>query len=284
MKNFLTTFVFLCLAATFAYGQIPQQISYQGVLAEANGSPASNGNYSMTFSLYDTDTGGAPLWQEAKVVVVEDGVFNVILGDVTPLSLGFDEPYWLGIQVGADPELEPRVKFTASAYSLNAERLGGYEVSSTPAPNTLLPLDDSGQIPASALAALPTVHMGGVSSGPDASITTTSFTEVTSFTINESGTYDVYLSGTLVGEINGDGSGRYDFRITRDSPNGPTVARGWWRPGAAGGFQTHSSALNGVDSGQSGSTTYYLTARKFDNGAKDMNVFIYNLNALWVMN
>lgn len=285
MKNYLTLFVFLCLAATFAYGQIPQQISYQGVLAEVNGSPASDGNYSMTFSLYDTGTGGTSLWQEAKVVVVEDGVFNVILGDVTPLSLSFDEPYWLGIQVGADPELEPRVKLTASAYSLNAERVGGYAVSATPAPNTLLPLDNNGQLPASVLAALPTVNMGGVSTGPDASITTTSFTEVASFTVNESGgTYDVYLSGALIGEINGDGSGRYDFRITRDSPNGPTVARGWWRPGAASGFQTHSSSLSGVDADQSGSTTYYLAARKFDNGAKDLNIFIYNLNALWVTN
>lgn len=77
MKNYLTILVFLCLAVPFAYGQIPQQISYQGVLAEADGSPASDGNYSMTFSLYDTDTGGAPLWQEAKVVMVEDGVFIV---------------------------------------------------------------------------------------------------------------------------------------------------------------------------------------------------------------
>lgn len=284
MKNYLTIFVFLCLAAMSAYGQIPQQISYQGVLAEANGSSASDGNYSMTFSLYNTGTGGAALWQEAKVVVVEDGVFNVILGDVTPLSLDFDQAYWLGIQVGADTELAPRVKLTASAYSLNAEKVGGYEVSSTPAPNTLLPLDNNGQIPASVLTALPTVNMGGVSTGPDASITTTSFTEVTSFTVNESGTYDVYLSGALIGEINGDGSGRYDFRITRDSPNGPTVARGWWRPGAASGFQTHSASLNGVDTGQSGSTTYYLAARKFDNGAKNLNVFIYNLNALWVTN
>jgi len=277
-------FVVLCLAVQFAYSQIPQEISYQGVLAEADGSPASDGNYSMTFALYDTDTGGAPLWQEAKVVVVEDGVFNVILGDVTPLSPDFDEGYWLGIQVGADPELEPRVKLTASAYSLNAEKVGGYEVSTTPAPNTLLPLDGSGQIPASVLSALPTVDMGGVSTGPDVSITTTSYTEVASFTISESGNFDAYLSGTLIGEINGDGNGRYDFRINRDAPDGPTVARGWWRPGNAGSFQAQTFTLNGVDSNQSGSTTYYLSARKFDSGAKDLFIFIYNLNAIWVTN
>lgn len=284
MKNYLTLFVFLCLAAPLAYGQIPREMSYQGVLAEADGSPASDGNYSMTFSLYDTDTGGAPLWQEAKVVMVEDGVFNVILGDVTPLALGFDEGYWLGIQVGADPELEPRVKLTASAYSLNAVKVGGYEVSPTAAPNTLLPLDDSGQIPASALSALPTVNMGGVSSGPDASITSTAFTEVASFTIDESGSFDAYLSGTLAGEINGDGEGRYDFRINRDAPDGPTIARAWWRPGSAESFQAHTFTLNGVDTGQSGSTTYYLSARKFDAGAKNLNIFLYNLNALWVTN
>ncbi len=286
MKTFFPIIFLLCLAATLSHGQIPQEISYQGVLTDADGGPAGDGNYSMTFTLYDAETEGNSLWQEAKVVAVENGVFNVILGDVTPLSPTFDEAYWLGIQVGADPELEPRIKLTATAYSLNSEKVGGFTVSPTPSPNTLLPLDSRGQIPASALAALPTVNMGGVRTDSSVIVTTTSFAEIASFTIDERSGFDAYLSGALVAEINGNGTGRYDFRIQRETPSGPTVAQAWWRPGSAETRQAQTFTLNGVDSSRpsGGPTTYYLVARKFDSAAKDLFIFLYNLNALWVTN
>jgi len=106
-----------------AWGQIPQTISYQGILTNANGAAVPDGNYNLTFKLYDTATGGTELWSEAQSVDVSKGLFNVILGSIHPLALGFDRPYWLGLTLGQDSELTPRIELTASAYSLNTRAI-----------------------------------------------------------------------------------------------------------------------------------------------------------------
>ena len=87
---------------------IPNTINYQGYLTDSIGNPL-DGTVDMVFSIYDVDTGGSPLWTETQTgVVVTDGLFSVNLGEVTPLSIPFDVPYWLGVQVGADAEMIPR--------------------------------------------------------------------------------------------------------------------------------------------------------------------------------
>ena len=120
MKTF-TIFVFavliLCMAAQ---GQIPRTLSYQGVLTDNLGDPKPDGSYSLTFRLYDALTSGKVLWTEAKTLDVKRGLFSTILGDQTviPDTVMFDQPYWLGIQVAAEPELSPRIPLTAVGYSL----------------------------------------------------------------------------------------------------------------------------------------------------------------------
>jgi hypothetical protein len=106
-----------------AWGQIPQTISYQGVLTDASGAAVADGNYNLTFKLYDAATNGTELWTEAQSVDVSNGIFNVILGSTNPLALSFDKPYWLGVTVGQDSELTPRIELTAAAYSLNARSI-----------------------------------------------------------------------------------------------------------------------------------------------------------------
>jgi hypothetical protein len=280
MKKLCLFFALLFLVSHLAFGQVPRLISYQGVLTESDGSAVSDGNYSMTFSLYTAATGGMSSWQEAKTVLVVNGIFNVNLGDVTPLNLDFKNPYWLGVTVGAASEMTPRVELTASAYSLNANAVGGFEASASPAAGKLLSLGAGGKFPASAIPGRTSI--GGTSSSSNISITGTSFVEILSFTVNQSGTYDVKLDASLVGEINGDGNGRYEFRISKGSVGGTQIARAWWRPGAAAGFQALTFSLTGVDEDVSGPQTYYLVARKFDGGAKDMLVFISALDAIWV--
>lgn len=115
--------VILSLSAQVSWAQIPQTMSYQGLLTDNSDTPL-NGTYSMMFSLYGTEIGGAPLWTETHPSVsVVKGIFNVILGGATPptpLTLPFDQQYWLGITIGAGPELSSRTKLTSSPYSLNA--------------------------------------------------------------------------------------------------------------------------------------------------------------------
>jgi hypothetical protein len=101
-------------------GQVPQTISYQGILTQSNGTVVTDGNYSLAFNLYTVLTKGTTLWKETQTVAVVKGIFNVILGSSTPIALPFNKQYYLGITVGTGSELTPRIQLTSSAYSLHA--------------------------------------------------------------------------------------------------------------------------------------------------------------------
>ena len=90
--------ILLCLLVStlvnqVSWAQIPQTISYQGVLTDELGILIADGNHELTFMIYDIDEGGPALWSETHLsVAVVDGVFNVILGSVVPLNIPFDIP------------------------------------------------------------------------------------------------------------------------------------------------------------------------------------------------
>jgi hypothetical protein len=124
----LFLFILPFWARDLAWSQIPQTISYQGILTDAEGNPR-DGNFTLTFKLYEAPEGGSPVWQETQQVVVANGLFNVMLGKNNPLQLPFDTTYWLGITVDAGPELQPRIQLTSAAYSLNARSIADTTVS-----------------------------------------------------------------------------------------------------------------------------------------------------------
>ena len=102
----------------FCQAQIPETITYQGHLnASAGGGPVDE-NVDITVSIYDQRTAQVPpLWTEAHPgVTVSNGFFTIELGSIVPFSsvpLLFDVPYFLGITVGTDAEMTPRVPFTS---------------------------------------------------------------------------------------------------------------------------------------------------------------------------
>jgi len=116
------TLVFLfVLGFSPANAAIPYTINYQGYLTDAMGSPV-NGTVSMTFSLYTVASGGTALWTEPQNVIVSGGIYSVILGSVSTLTpLAFDVPYWLGVKVGSDAEMTPRVQLTSVGYSFTSD-------------------------------------------------------------------------------------------------------------------------------------------------------------------
>lgn len=118
-KLFLLTTI-LMLITVIIRGQVPQTISYQGVLTDENGTVVADGSYNLSFNLYDALTGGTALWTENQSVAVSNGIFNAILGSVNPLTLTFDIQYWLGVSVEGGAELSPRIQLTSSPYSFNA--------------------------------------------------------------------------------------------------------------------------------------------------------------------
>lgn len=80
---------------------LPQQFNYQGRLTEVGGA-AVDGVVSMTFRLYDSETGVTAVWEETQSVDVMTGVFNVFLGEVNPLTVDFSVQHWLEIEVDGD--------------------------------------------------------------------------------------------------------------------------------------------------------------------------------------
>ncbi|MFT7695134.1 MAG: hypothetical protein ACI8P2_003768, partial [Candidatus Latescibacterota bacterium] len=120
--KFARTFLVLILLAAGqqVLADIPETVSYQGVLATADGLAVADGTYDLTFSVYEVASGGTALWTEAHQVQVFNGVFDAILGSNNALSIAFDKTYYLGIAVGGDAEISERIELTASPYSLNA--------------------------------------------------------------------------------------------------------------------------------------------------------------------
>ena len=102
-------------------------ISYQGRLADSSGNPLTD-KVNIEFRIYDVPAGGVPLWTEmwtgGNAVDVSDGLFNVMLGSIdnTLASAieGQDELY-LGITVGTDSEMEPRVQLGSVPFSFQAQ-------------------------------------------------------------------------------------------------------------------------------------------------------------------
>ncbi|MFC2130238.1 tail fiber domain-containing protein [Bacteroidota bacterium] len=102
--------------------QVPTTLNYQALLTDGNGEYVDDGTYVLTFSIYDVETGGTPLWLETNQVSVVDGVFSIVLGNVILLEkLSFDKPYWLGLKIGNGDELFPRTEMTSFAYTHTAK-------------------------------------------------------------------------------------------------------------------------------------------------------------------
>ena len=99
---------------------------YQGRLTDVDGKPLT-GSYNMEFRVYDAPTGGTLLWEEMwtgeNSVEVSDGLLNLMLGSLNntlaSAIAGHDDLY-LGVTVGTDSELSPRVPLGSVPFSMQA--------------------------------------------------------------------------------------------------------------------------------------------------------------------
>ena len=111
----------LCLLQ-FGWGQIPRTMSYQGVLTDKQTGEPVEGTVDIIFKLFPASDSPQidVLWSETHSgVQLNNGIFQVNLGSITPLDLDFDSQYWLEIVPEDDP-LSPRTQLTASPYSFRA--------------------------------------------------------------------------------------------------------------------------------------------------------------------
>ena len=126
MKNLLKkclsiAFLFFLLNSFLPSAEcaVPRLINYQGKLTDTSGVPLT-GSYAITFRIYDALSGGNMLWEETQQVVIDKGIFGVLLGSAVNLNLAFDIPYYLEIKVGSEV-MSPRQQIAASAYAITAD-------------------------------------------------------------------------------------------------------------------------------------------------------------------
>ncbi len=109
--------------SSLAIADAPNLVNYQGILTDADGIPL-NGTHDLAFRIYaDSSQSAVTLWSERHTgVIIEDGLFNVILGSVVFLSdtLFANSERWMGITVDSDLEMYPRMRITSVPWALRA--------------------------------------------------------------------------------------------------------------------------------------------------------------------
>jgi hypothetical protein len=122
--------LFVLLAVTsLVYGQasVPNLVNFQGRLLNNLGSPVADGNYGVTFRLFDAPAAGTLVWAETSLVSTSSGVFTHQLGADNPFSVTLFQDYdsqFLEIVVGGET-ITPRTRLTSAPYTRLA---GGIEV------------------------------------------------------------------------------------------------------------------------------------------------------------
>lgn len=121
-------------AASSAGTVVPRLVQFSGTVTELSGKPAT-GSVTITFSLYELQEGGAPLWSETQSVVADaHGHYTAFLGAASPDGLPLDlfatgSARWLGIAPALSGVGEqPRALLVGVPYALkaaDADTLGG---------------------------------------------------------------------------------------------------------------------------------------------------------------
>ncbi|MCK5833796.1 hypothetical protein KAH81_09025, partial [bacterium] len=113
-------YLIACVLFVIALFAIPETMNYQGKLTSLDG-VAFEGVLTVTFSIYDVETSGFPLWTENQDVTFVKGLFDVQLGSMVPLSdfLDFSDEYFIEIAIGGDV-LNPRQPLTTVPYAFRA--------------------------------------------------------------------------------------------------------------------------------------------------------------------
>jgi len=127
----LALFCLVLCGAGELVAAVPGTVHYQGLMADADGWPVS-GSFRMEFRLFGEAAGGDAFWWEVHDVVVQDGLFDVVLGKDLPLvpaDLDRDQTF-LEIEVlwplpkpqqpPPSKPMAPRLRVLSNPYSLFA--------------------------------------------------------------------------------------------------------------------------------------------------------------------
>ncbi len=144
-------------------------IPIQGRLTDAGGTPLA-GTFSIRFRLYADDLGTTMVCEDTNSVTVENGLFfSVIWGSCTSEEVD-GRALYLGIQVGADPEMQPLQALYAVPYAYSLKP--GANINGTVGPGAIVHIengDPNGRGLRAYATALTGVNYGvvGASGSPD---------------------------------------------------------------------------------------------------------------------
>ena len=109
-----------------AAAQAPARVPLQGYLTNTAGMPV-DGDVDITLALYDVATGGTAVHTETQTITVSAGEMTAYIGDGAALDLTLfrdSAALYLGIAVGADPEMSPRPALGTVPFAAYAEYAG----------------------------------------------------------------------------------------------------------------------------------------------------------------
>lgn len=120
MRQVLLAGLVVVFCSFAAFAAVPRTINYQGRLAGSDGTPV-NAPVQMVFAIYNVAAGGTAVWTETQTVQVNNGIYAVALGAVTPIDPALiDGSLWLGVKVGTDAEMTPRQALHSVPFALRA--------------------------------------------------------------------------------------------------------------------------------------------------------------------
>ncbi len=157
-RSFLAALTMAAILTTGpGWSAMPSTIDFQGVLADSDGIPVANGNYTIVFSFWDgPDPATATrLWSESQIVAAQGGIYGTRLGSVTSFAdpngdgnhadaLSFAATYYLGIEIGGelltDGGLLPAL--SSATHAFRAQSAAGRLVSTRSSSGPLGDADD----------------------------------------------------------------------------------------------------------------------------------------------
>jgi len=120
MKSLIPLFMFLVLSASAGFSGVPTRINYQGRLLDAQGNPFT-GSAMMQFTLYPPGPAVTPLYSQANLVNIVDGLYSVALGSDQPSFVDAltNDTVFLEIVVN-NTVLSPRQELLSVPYAIVA--------------------------------------------------------------------------------------------------------------------------------------------------------------------
>jgi hypothetical protein len=96
-------------------------LNYQGLLKTSPDSVVT-GMIEITFRIYESGSGGTPLWEEKQSLELREGLFHTLLGGAMPFPEGlFSHPSrFLAMTVNGEEELLPRQQVVSVAFAIES--------------------------------------------------------------------------------------------------------------------------------------------------------------------